>query len=265
MGDVSPLCESWLEVRVEAAPRGLWWGTELLMVGRKFGVMILGAVLVASALVTFPAQAGVRSATPSAGLNKIKHVIVIMQENRSFDSYFGTFPGADGIPMKNGVATVCVPDAATSKCVKPYVDHADVSGGGPHGVGAFVADVHGGLMDGFQNAARNAPKGCGDPTDPVCANSATPDVMGYHTKGDIPNYWAYAKNFVLNDRMFEPNSSWSLPEHLFMLSEWSARCTQHDNSSTCVNAIQRPGLPPDFKRKGAQQQPNPIYAWTDLT
>ena len=46
------------------------------------------------------------------GIHKIKHVIVIMQENRSFDSYFGTFPGADGIPMRNGKPTVCVPDPA---------------------------------------------------------------------------------------------------------------------------------------------------------
>ena len=42
------------------------------------------------------------------GIHKIKHVVVIMQENRSFDSYFGTYPGADGIPMQNGVPTVCV-------------------------------------------------------------------------------------------------------------------------------------------------------------
>ena len=35
---------------------------------------------------------------PLTGIHKIKHVVIIMQENRSFDSYFGTFPGADGIP-----------------------------------------------------------------------------------------------------------------------------------------------------------------------
>ena len=44
------------------------------------------------------------------GIHKIRHVVIIMQENRSFDSFFGTYPGADGIPMKNGVPTVCVPD-----------------------------------------------------------------------------------------------------------------------------------------------------------
>jgi phospholipase C len=37
-----------------------------------------------------------------AGIHKIKHVIIVMQENRSFDSYFGTYPGADGIAMTNG-------------------------------------------------------------------------------------------------------------------------------------------------------------------
>ena len=45
-----------------------------------------------------------------AGIHKIKHVIIIEQENRSFDSYFGTFPGADGIPMRHGRPAVCVPD-----------------------------------------------------------------------------------------------------------------------------------------------------------
>ena len=47
------------------------------------------------------------------GIHKIKHVIVVMQENRSFDSYFGTFPGADGIPMRNGQPTECALDPKT--------------------------------------------------------------------------------------------------------------------------------------------------------
>ena len=44
------------------------------------------------------------------GIHKIKHVVVIMQENRSFDSYFGTYPGANGIPTADGKFTVCNPD-----------------------------------------------------------------------------------------------------------------------------------------------------------
>jgi phospholipase C len=82
--------------------------------------------------------------------------------------------------------------------------------------------------------------------------------MGYHTGQDIPNYWAYARDFVLQDHMFEPNASWSLPSHLFLVSEWSAHCTTH-NPASCTNSLQYPGTPPTA---GGSQ---PIYAWTDLT
>jgi phospholipase C len=208
--------------------------------------------------------------TPSPippGIHKIQHVIVIMQENRSFDSYFGTFPGADGLMAANGTPTVCVPDPLRNTCVRPYADHADVNGGGPHGATNAVADINGGKMDGFVAQADRARRGCLDNTNPACTNSASPDVMGYHTESDIPNYWSYATNFVLQDHMFEPNASWSLPQHLFMVSEWSASCTQHDNPSSCSNALQNPGFPPDFGggRRAAGTRPAPIYAWTDLT
>src|SRR5262245_10072025 len=60
----------------------------------------------------------------------IKHVIVIMQENRSFDSYFGTYPGAAGLPRNaSGQFTVCSPDPETAQCVYPYHDAADKNGG----------------------------------------------------------------------------------------------------------------------------------------
>ncbi len=215
-----------------------------------------------------------------SGIHKIKHVIVIMQENRSFDSYFGTFPRADGIPMKDGKPTVCVPDPSTGSCVAPYVDHADVNGGGPHNYANAAADVNGGKMDGFIGQAEAGRKGCLDPTDPACTNSATPDVMGYHTQSDIPNYWTYAHDFVLQDHMFEPNASWSLPAHLFLVSEWAAYCTQEDNPSSCVSGTAahppakpqaRPAVyggdvgPKRLKKNKKNPGHQPIYAWTDLT
>src|SRR5438105_346548 len=58
--------------------------------------------------------------TTTTGIQKIKHVVIIMQENRSFDQYFGSFPGADGIP-----AGVCVPDPKNGGCVKPFHDPND--------------------------------------------------------------------------------------------------------------------------------------------
>jgi phospholipase C len=92
--------------------------------------------------------------------------------------------------------------------------------------------------------------------------------LGYHTGSDFPNYWSYAHDYVLQDHMFEPNASWSLPEHLFQASEWSANCTRHDDPTSCTNALQGPGLPPDFRdapRRGGRAGNTPIYAWTDLT
>jgi phospholipase C len=208
---------------------------------------------------------------PEDAIRHIRHVIVIMQENRSFDSYFGTFPGADGIPMRNGGPAVCVPDPASGACVKPYHDAHDRNGGGPHSRGSAIADVDGGKMDGFIKLVEQARIACHDPDDPACVSGGTPDVMGYHDGGDIPNYWKYAQAFVLQDRMFEPNASWSLPEHLFQVSEWSARCTRHDDPFSCTNALGLPGMPPDFfgeengGGKITKSRPDPIYAWTDLT
>src|SRR5581483_9916097 len=71
-------------------------------------------------------------------------------------------------------------------------------------------------------------------------------VMGYHDRREIPNYWAYANNFVLQDAMFQENASWSLPEHLFLVSEWSAKCSIKADPQSCVNALQSPANPPDF-------------------
>ncbi len=207
------------------------------------------------------------SSTARDGIHKIEHVVVIMQENRSFDSYFGTFPGADGIPMQNGQPSVCVPDPSGKNCVKPYHDASDRNTGGPHGQPDATADVAGGKMDGFiAEAEKGKAVACTDPNDPACARSGRTDVMGYHDAREIPNYWAYAQNFVLQDRMFEPNASWSLPAHLFMVSEWSATCGKQGDPMSCSDALQSPDRPPDFQagRRGKAPQ-RPDYAWTDLT
>ncbi|MBV8985712.1 MAG: phospholipase [Acidimicrobiia bacterium] len=204
----------------------------------------------------------------ASGIHKIAHVVVIMQENRSFDSYFGTYPGADGLPRNpNGSFATCVPDAArTGPCDRPYHDPSPLNGGGPHGQADATADVNGGRMDGFVAQVDKARHGCADPNNPACTNAPTPDVMGYHDAREIPNYWTYAHDFVLQDHMFEPNASWSLPEHLFMVSEWSARCSAAGQPQSCVNALQNPGTPPDAGTTGAAgARTAPDYAWTDLT
>jgi phospholipase C len=224
----------------------------------------LAAGLVATVLAGAANRAlGADAPQSSDGIHKIRHIIVIMQENRSFDSYFGTYPGANGIPMRNGAPYLCSPDPATSKCVVSYHDPADVNFGGPHTEADSKLDVDGGRMDGFIRRAERGGVRCqGINTAPRCVGAQAPDVMGYHDRREIPNYWTYADDFVLQDAMFEPNASWSLPDHLFMVSEWSAKCSVKDDPSSCVNELEAPDSP---ARKRGVPFVAPNYAWTDLT
>ena len=177
-----------------------------------------------------PLQAGAHH-----GIHRIRHVVVIMQENRSFDSYFGTFPGADGIPTKDGQFSVCLPDPRSGGCQYPYHDSDQVNGGAQHNADSARADMNGGRMDGFVGTAeRPGGRACGGSA-PICESSAPADVMGYHDAREIPNYWRWAHDFTLQDHMFEPTASWSLPAHLFMVSGWSAHCTRGGDPSSCVN------------------------------
>jgi len=223
-----------------------------------------------------PAASGERQATPAdtavpsplgdqtlleLARERIKHVVIVMQENRSFDSYFGTYPGADGIAMRNGQPLVCVPDPRTNGCVAPFHDASPVNVGGPHHAPAAIEDIDHGRMDGFIQAALRG-RNCKVLLDPSCSQGGE-DVMGYHDRTDIPNYWSYADNFVLEDHMFEPNASWSLPEHLFLVSEWSAKCSVRNDPMSCVNALNHPKSPPHPGFGTGGKDPN--YAWTDLT
>jgi len=215
------------------------------------------------------AESHATTVSSADGIHKIKHIVIIMQENRSFDSYFGTYPGADGIPMRSGTPSVCVPDPNNGGCQRPFYDANDRNYGGPHGADNARADINGGAMDGFIAEAERGGRGCGQySNDPRCAGHERPDVMGYHDRREIPNYWSYARNFVLQDRMFEPNASWSLPEHLFMVSEWSAKCSRPGDPMSCSNEVQSPDRPgrlgPRFATNGIAAR-SPDYAWTDLT
>ncbi len=201
-----------------------------------------------------------------AGIHEIKHVVMIMQENRSFDSYFGTYPGADGFPRKNGRIAICVPDPLAHRCVKPFHDPHDRNVGGPHGPMDAIRDIDGGKMDGFIRVAVGGKiKRCQQPgaTNPDCTGGPPADLMGYHDAREIPNYWAYAHQFVLQDHMFEPNYGWSLPAHLFAVSGWSAKCTSGTDPKTCTSNLEGPGNGPESTRKSHLH--GPLYAWTDLT
>ena len=216
-----------------------------------------------------------RPYTSLTGIHKIRHVVVIMQENRSFDNYFGTFPGASGIPglAGNPGRVPCVHDPLNGGCRRPFHDWTDKDYGGPHAALNATRDIDcarplkriGCKMNGFVAQAEAGEKCTGtNPSCSPCRASSTRgciDVMAYHDGADIRNYWRYATDFVLQDRMFEPAASWSLPAHLFMVSEWSALCSNPFKPLSCQNALQRPNRKRGNARSGGQLR----YAWTDLT
>ena len=153
------------------------------------------------------------------GLEKIQHFIFIMQENRSFDSYFGTYPNAEGLPPG-----ICLADPAGGPCISPHHDANDVNRGGPHNWSNAQADINQGAMDGYlrQSFANFKPGANCTPPAPDCSPGADPrDVMGWHDQREISNYWSYANLFVLQDRLFESVASYSLPAHLYMLAAQS--------------------------------------------
>ena len=107
----------------------------------------------------------------------IRHFIVLMQENRSFDHYFGTMPGIEGIP-----AGISVPDA-TGAPVEPFHTDAYCIEDVNHGWNGSHQQYNGGLNDGF--VTTNDPGG--------------ERAMGYLDGTDLPFYWDLAQTFAFSD------------------------------------------------------------------
>jgi len=166
----------------------------------RAGVALLPAAL-AALLATgrAPTQTTPPPAAPP-GLEKIQHFVFIMQENRSFDHYFGTYPGAEGLPPG-----ACIPNPAGGACVASYHDSQAVNQGGAHNWINALNCINGGLMNGFIAGATQPPG----------------DVMGWHDSRELSNYWDYARLYVLQDRLFESITSYSLPAHLYMVAAQS--------------------------------------------
>jgi len=130
--------------------------------------------------------------TCAAQTNPIKHVVIIVKENRSFDHYFGTFPGA------NGATTGMV----GSKQV-PLGHARFVSNDLPHTRKDAIIDINGGKMNGFWHGA---PKHA--------------SYVQFHER-DIPNYWKYARNFALADNFFSSMNGPSYPQHIYFAAAGS--------------------------------------------
>src|SRR5438034_3271665 len=126
----------------------------------------------------------------------IKRVIYLMMENRSFDHMFGAFPGANG--ASTGVSN--------GKEVPLVRAPQWLPGDLPHDYPASLRHIDGGKMDGFAEVGPN-----GIPVSQAFAYSQ-------HTEEDLPNYWHWAREFVLADHFFASALGNSFPQHLYMIA-----------------------------------------------
>jgi len=123
----------------------------------------------------------------------IKHVVFIIKENRSFDNLFGRFPGANGVTvgMRDGKEVPLTP-ASSGRSV-------DI----PHCRECSIESINGGKMDGFGDMVH------GD----YAYTQFRPQ--------DAPNYYTWAKHFVLNDNFFASALGPSFPNHLYTIAAQS--------------------------------------------
>ena len=244
-----------------------------------FGICILAGCTMATSTGAGPAGSsssvtaasaappGTPAASLPAGAEKLQHLIFIIQENRSFDHYFGTYPGADGFPVNpDGSFAVCIPDVwQHGKCVTPYVTHSIEFDGAPHNEKAAKRDINHGRMDGFTRSLVYRPEKCWvtrtlSQCDRFLGPDGQPDVMSTLGRASIPNYWKYADEFVLQDHLFASTDSWTLPSHLFIMSAWSASCTDPTDPMSC-----RSDLVLKSRKTRWDYGDKPIHAWTDIT
>ncbi len=182
----------------------------------------LRVTLLLAALCSITLASASASAARGEPNTPIRHFIVLMQENHTFDNYFGTYPGTDGIPPET-----CMPLDPTdpaSDCVEPFhigslpiedLDHSSVT---------FRRQYNGGRMDGFIWALR-------------LRNQDGRIAMGYYDGRDLPYYWNLASAYVLFDRFFSSAHGGSVWNHMY----WIAGVPGSDK-----NSIPADGFPDDI-------------------
>ncbi len=144
-----------------------------------------------------PGAAQRLSLAAGGATSPIENIVVVFQENHTFDNYFGTFPGGNGTRGK----TYCLPTKAGSKsCVAPFHDTNLTPVDMNHTWSSAHKDYDGGSMDGF------------------IYSEGSKETMGYYDSGDIPHYWNAAEQYVLCDSYFTSVMSESLPNHLSLVA-----------------------------------------------
>src|SRR5579884_3247937 len=147
--------------------------------------------------------------TPPQPTGEIDHILFVIQENHSFDNYFGTFPGADGFPdapaldRRNGLADLI-----------PFHLKNTQPGDLDHSWKNRKAGLSG-------NGKKAGVDSRGMPL-------WSPSAMGYYDQRDIPNYWFYAHQFTLADHFFSSLMGPTLPNRLYTVAGTNIGLTSND-------------------------------------
>jgi phospholipase C len=143
-------------------------------------------------------QSGTQPNTP------IEHFIVVMQQNHTFDNYFGTYPGANGIPEGTCIP-VSLSDQGSGSCLAPFeiTDHAitDLS----HSATTFAGQFRNGQMNGFVDTLNKL-------------NQDGTLSMGHFDDTSIPFYWNLADEYVLFDNYFSSANTGSVTNRMFWVA-----------------------------------------------
>jgi phospholipase C len=145
-----------------------------------------------------------------AGSTPIRHVFVIMKENHGFDNYFGTFPGADGIPTG-----ARVPDGNGGFIASHWIA-ATSTDDLPHSREAMLESWDNGSNDRFAIVAERWAAGRGSQS------------MGYYDERQLPFYWELARNYTVDDRYFQPMFGPTIPNRLFSFAGTNAGLVSND-------------------------------------
>jgi phospholipase C len=158
----------------------------------SFAAIVL---LVASLLVV---SAVPRPANAAATAFPIKHIIVMVQENHTFDNYFGTYPGVNGLSNASAMPT----SVGGNSTVKPYLVTSQALTKNLNNSWTSAHEAYdNGKMDGF-----------------ITAQDGSNVTMGYYDYHLIPYYWDYASQFVLMDNFFTSVMGPSLPNHIYLVA-----------------------------------------------
>ena len=172
------------------------------------------AALAALAAVSLaPAAVSADQGQPAAGpgpepASRIQHVVTILQENHTFDNYFGTYPGADNLSQAPAVPVD--PNNPAGPKVAPFHIQDPRTPDLNHASQSARAAYHDGRMDGFvlAQAERKLPGQM---------------ALGYYDGSDLPYYWHLAQHYVLADRFFSSALGGSLVNHQFWVAASGSR------------------------------------------